>query len=200
MTKDKLKKINNILAGLIIAIALYLILAPFLPQLKLILDKLLDQTDGYQYQSQLAEKEGIPSSQLNPVPEENTLVIPSIGVNAVIHEGPDINTLLKGPWRRPLSSSPDKGGNTVITGHRFQYTAGPNTFYHLDKLVEEDKIIVFWDQKEYDYEVSDIQIVAPDATEIENNTKEPILTLYTCTPLWTAKNRLVIIAKPINPN
>jgi LPXTG-site transpeptidase (sortase) family protein len=44
------------------------------------------------------------------------------------------------------------------------------------------------------------KIVDPSAVEIEAPTTQKQLTLYTCTPIWTAKERLVIIAKPTDPN
>ena len=37
-----------------------------------------------------------------------------------------------------------------------------------------------------------------DQIEIENNTNESILTLYTCFPLWTSVKRLVVRAKLID--
>ena len=131
---------------------------------------------------------------LKPIPKDNMLVIPKIGVDAKIQEGKTDATLNKGIWRRPNGSNPDKGGNTVFAAHRYMYTAGPNTFYSLDKLAVGDKIIVFWSGKEYDYQVNTTREVPPTATEIEHNTKDPIVTLYTCTPLFTSKNRLVVTA------
>jgi len=84
-----------------------------------------------------------------------------------------------------------------MVGHRFQYTTGPNTFYLLDKLSIGDEISVYWNKIKYRYSVSHISIVEPTQLEIEAATDYPILTLYTCTPLWTAKNRLVVVATPI---
>lgn len=104
---------------------------------------------------------------------------------------------IKGIWRRPNTSSPDKAGNTVLVAHRFTYN-GPAVFYHLDLMKKGHRFAVFWDGKEYDYEVIETKIVEPTAIEIENNTKEPIMTLYTCTPMWTAKQRLVIVSKLIS--
>jgi sortase A len=136
------------------------------------------------------------------IPQDNRIVISKIAVDAPIVEGIDESALWKGMWRRPNSSTPDKGGNTVITGHRFLYTTGPNTFFYLDKITVDDIIAVYWEGKEYDYMVYEITIVNPDRIDIEENTNESILTLYTCTPLWTSKTRLVIkaILQLPNPN
>jgi sortase A len=47
------------------------------------------------------------------------------------------------------------------------------------------------------YKVAEIKTVASTAGEVEAPTDTDQLTLYTCTPLWSAKERLVIVAKPI---
>ena len=55
-----------------------------------------------------------------------------------------------------------------------------------------------WEDKEYDYKVTSIREVPPTAIEIEAPTDANIVTLYTCTPLWSAKNRLVVVAELTN--
>ncbi|MCA9385717.1 class E sortase [Candidatus Dojkabacteria bacterium] len=140
------------------------------------------------------------TEQKTPVLEalNSYLIIPKIGVSGAVLEGTDASTLDQGFWHRPASSNPSEGGNTVITGHRFLYKDGPKTFYHLDKLEIGDEIRVLWEGIDYTYEVESIHEVHPRNIAVEDNTQEPILTLYTCTPLWTAENRLVIRAKLIN--
>lgn len=128
------------------------------------------------------------------VPDKNTLIIPKIGVTQDILEGDSVTTVDKGPWRRPASSTPDNGSNTVIAGHRFSYSGG-GVFYNLDKVSLGDQIIMFWDGKIYEYRVTDKLEVTPEQVSIEAPTNESVLTLYTCAPLLTAKNRLVIRAR-----
>lgn len=134
---------------------------------------------------------------LQGLPTENTLVIPQIGVDGSVVEGASIDVLKSGFWHRPNTSTPEKGGNTVIIGHRFLYKTGPKTFYGLDKLNEGDEFALFWEGKEYIYRVFEKKLIEPTEVSIEANTEEPMLTLYTCTPLWTAKQRLVVRAKPL---
>lgn len=129
---------------------------------------------------------------------ENTLIIPSINVNGEIHEGEDEQTMNKGLWRIPHSSTPDKSSNTVIVAHRFMWTSGAKTFYHLDKVNPGEEITLIWNKKKYIYKVHETKIVAPQETYIESPTKQPQLTLYTCHPLWTSDKRLVVIAKPVH--
>ena len=120
----------------------------------------------------------------------------SLGMEETINEGNSIATLRKGVWRLPHTSTPDKGGNTVLVGHRFTYS-GQAVFYHLDKVKQGDRITIVWKGKLYSYEVKTIKVVPPTEVSVEANTKEPMLTIYTCTPLLTAKDRLVIQATPI---
>lgn len=131
------------------------------------------------------------------IPKDNRLVIPKIGVNVEIVEGQDERALWRGIWHLPQTSTPDKGGNTVLTGHRFQYLAGPRTLYLLDQMQIGDVIIVYWQGKEYDYQVRERRIVNPTAVEILDNTDQPQLTVFTCTPIFSTKQRLVLFADPI---
>ncbi len=84
-----------------------------------------------------------------------------------------------------------------MVAHRFSYS-DPATFYHLDKVKIGERFAVWWEQEEYIYEVFDISIVPPTSIEIEGPTDEAIVTLYTCTPVWTASDRLVIKARLVN--
>ena len=136
----------------------------------------------------------MPSPAPAPIPGPNTLTIPQIGVDTEIVEGATEDALLKGAWRRPNSSTPDKGGNTVIAAHRFMYLSGPKTFYYLDKIKESDVFSLVWQGKKYEYKVYSVNEVSSKQVDIENPTEEPIVTLYTCTPLWTSEKRLVVRA------
>ena len=125
---------------------------------------------------------------------ENRLVIPSIYLDTKINEGSTYDALLSGAWRRPATSTPELGGNTVLAGHRFTYQ-GASIFYNLDKVRIGDEIGVTYNGKLYKYKVREVVITTPSNTDIEAPKNETILTLYTCTPLWTTEKRLVIIAE-----
>jgi sortase A len=124
----------------------------------------------------------------------NRLVIPTMLLNAPINEGTQTAALSKGLWRIPSSSTPNKGGNTVIAGHRFTYTNPEGAFYNLDKVRVGDEIGVFWQSNRYLYTVTDTEVVPPTDVSIQSPSSNSELTLYTCTPLWLPKNRLVVIA------
>jgi len=191
----RLRRFNNYLSVLVAVFAVYLIAWPFLPQV------------DYWWKSATKNNPplvtAITSSKPNSVkpPADNTLVIPSLHLQETIYDGYPYTALDKGVWHSSHGSTPDKGSNTVIAGHRFTYHGfqrGGAAFYNIDKLNKGDKIVIFWKGVRYDYQVSDSRVVKPTELSIENPTFQPKLTLYTCTPLWTSTNRLVVIAELIS--
>lgn len=128
------------------------------------------------------------------VPTENKLRIDRIGVNAVIHEGGE-EQLAFGIWHLPRTSTPDQGGNTVLSGHRWAFEREDGrSLYDLDELQIGDAIEVTWEGELYRYRMVADQVVSPDQVEILTPTDDARLTLFTCTPLFSTANRLVITA------
>lgn len=136
---------------------------------------------------------------VNPVPSDNRLIIPKIALNDHLYEGTDAyTTLRKGVWHWNQGSSPDKGGNTILLGHRWGYYPDPTgVFYHLDLLKKGDKIAVYWQGKRYLYQVAFTEVVKPTDTHLVQPTTKPTLTLYTCTSLLTGINRLFVVSNLI---
>ncbi|MBI4092653.1 MAG: class E sortase [Candidatus Kerfeldbacteria bacterium] len=183
--------VTSLLLGLVI------LAIPFSPW---ILYRVFKPDPAYPYPTKLAGTQFVPTlpdAKETAIPRDNRLVIPKIGVNVQIVEGQDERALSRGIWHLPQTSTPEKGGNTVLTGHRFRYLSGPKTLYLLDQMAVGDVIIVYWKGKEYDYRVRERRIVNPDAVSILNNTAQPQLTVFTCTPVFSTKQRLVLFADPI---
>jgi LPXTG-site transpeptidase (sortase) family protein len=187
----KLNKINNLLLGLIIIINLYVIAAPLLPKLTFWWGN-----RGGTRQQELTRQ--IHKATRTPaVAQPDSVTIPSMLLeNSPIQEGRDTYAELnKGVWHKWNTSTPDKGGNTVLLGHRFTYTNPRGVLYYLDKVREGDEIGLTWGGKHYLYKVASVQEVAPTDIAVEAPTTDPRLTIYTCTPLWLPHNRLVVTAK-----
>lgn len=196
LTKPTLRQIN---VGLLVAIILvngYLFGLPLLPRLNYLWRQSHDHSAGLPYQSRLAATSSAPQANRQAIPKDNRLVIPKIVLNQAILEGTSPYTVNKGVWARPNASTPPQGGNTVLVGHRYTYS-GPSVFYDLDKIAVGDVIIVYWQGVEYDYQVHSTKVVAATDLAVESATKQAELTLYTCTPLWSFTNRLVVVADPI---
>lgn len=182
-----LSKANNILLTLIILVNAYILVAPFLPEI-IFWVKTQDHKESTKLQKQIHA-----SSPEKHQP--NQVTIPSMLLDQPLHEGSNTYAELeKGVWRWPASSTPDKGGNTVLIGHRFTYTTSQGVFYLLDKVKVGDEIGLRWNNKKYIYKVKDTRVVPATRTSILDQTAAPTLTLYTCTPLWWPKDRLVVTA------
>lgn len=132
------------------------------------------------------------------------LYIPQIDVNIAIVEGDNEGVLEKGAWhRRPENGNPEKGGNFVLSAHRFvmsytpQGTALRSPFYNIGKLVEKDKLFVDYHGKRYEYVIKRKYTVAPSAVEIEAPSETAKLTLYSCTLEGSTDGRDVIEAVPV---
>lgn len=106
-------------------------------------------------------------------------------------------------WRFPERGDPQKGGNFILSAHRFTLGNSPgqtkakSPFYNLNKLREGDAIRIYFKDKWYDYRVTKLYSVTPDAAEIEQPSTTPKLTLYTCSLKGSADGRLVVEAEPI---
>jgi LPXTG-site transpeptidase (sortase) family protein len=193
-----LPQVNNALFAAVCIVGAYLILAPALPRIQFYFRSLSGPNPTLQYDRDGVRAAGeVEEDDNRPIPEDNALVIKKIGVDGIVHEGKNASTLTKGVWHRPGTGTPEDGGNTVLVAHRFLYTSGSNTFYNLDKMAEGDRVTLYWGGKKYRYEVQSVGVVAATDLYIEAPTREPTLTLYTCTPLFTARYRLVVTARLI---
>ena len=180
---SRLKTINNLLLVAIIGVNAYIVMSPFWQQVKFKFDTISQPGIN------LSNPESIPSIDR----AKTHLVIPSLRFDEPVFVGLSQSLVNKGIWHRPASSTPDKGGNTVLAGHRFTYL-GSAVFYNLDKLRVGDEMALVWNKKIYKYKVENIRTASPSDEEAESRTSDDRLTLFTCTPLWTAKNRLVIVS------
>ena len=183
-----------------VGIAIYLVLLPFYPTVKykVIYEKeetVQEAQDIDKVKEKVAEiKNHLPTAEYAVSP--NRLIITKIGVNAPIVESQSAEYgLSKGAWHMPDSSTPDKGGNTVITGHRFKYLPPSNlTFYLLDKLTKGDLITVIWHKKDYIYRVREVKVVPATDFSVIKPSDKPILTLFTCHPIYSTEKRLVVVS------
>jgi sortase A len=176
-----------IIAGLLLGFGIYILILLLTPKIQ----KKTEQTI-------------LKSQTQQPIDSnKNELIIPSAGIEAEISEG-NITVLDKGlVWHRlPKEGNPTIGGNMILTGHSFVWGYTPkqvkekSIFYNLSDAKKGDLLQVRWDGKIYKYKVLEIKQVKPNATEIEKPSKEPKLTIYTCTLGGSADGRVVVIAIP----
>jgi sortase A len=144
---------------------------------------------------------GLPLAPAPEVPAEGewvgTIEIPKIGIDKVFVEGTGREDLKKGPGHYPGTPLPGQAGNAAIAGHRTTYG---HPFFDLDQLGAGDKIITTSPAGRYTYEVRDTLIVHPEDTYVVDNTPDAQLTLTTCNPKYSARERLVIKAVLVPEN
>jgi sortase A len=128
-----------------------------------------------------------------PAPGDPVAVlrIPKLDLDKVVVEGTDVASLRKGPGHQPGTAALGQPGNAVIGGHRTTYGA---PFYRLDELDPGDAIIVQVPAGELRYTVTRSQVVEPTDVWILDPTADDRLTLFTCTPRFSAAQRLVVTA------
>ena len=124
------------------------------------------------------------------------LRIPKIGVDKVVVEGVGVPDLKKGPGHYPHTPLPGQPGNAAIAGHRTTYGA---PFNRLDELKAGDPILVTTREGPFRYQVDRNMVVKPTATEVLDPTPDNRLTLTTCNPKYSAKERLIVVARLIGP-
>lgn len=198
-----LKILVVLLEVLALALVLYLILLPFYPLIKYNVSYKNEEIveEAKSEEAVIAKTAEIKSHlpQSNYDVSANRVIITKIGVNAPVVEANNAEYgLSQGAWRIPETSTPDKGGNTVITGHRFKYLPPHNmTFYLFHKIEEGDIVSAIWDEKDYYYRVKEIKIVEPSDLSVLDPTEKPTLTMFTCHPIYSTDKRLVVISELI---
>ncbi|MGH9138008.1 MAG: class E sortase, partial [Acidimicrobiales bacterium] len=117
--------------------------------------------------------------------------IPRLGVDKIVVEGVTTEDLKRGPGHYPGTALPGQVGNAAIAGHRTTYGA---PFGNLDDLAPGDEIVVETLAGSFRYLVDRSFVVTPDRTDVLNPTPHASLTLTTCHPRFSARQRLVVIA------
>lgn len=120
------------------------------------------------------------------------LVIPRMALKAVVVEGANFRDLIKGPGHLKGTALPGEKGNCVISGHRTMYGA---PFGDLDKMTPGADILIYTNDHIFHYVVSDKKIVSPGDLSVIDKTEESRLTLTTCNPKFSDRQRLIIVAR-----
>ncbi|WP_294729838.1 class C sortase [uncultured Faecalibaculum sp.] len=122
-----------------------------------------------------------------------SISVPSVDISLPIYRGTSEEVLAAGAGHLEGSSLPvgGIGTHTVITGHRGLPSA--KLFTDLDRVVEDDYVILKVLNETLTYQVDTIRIVEPK--EIEGLAIDPdkdLLTLVTCTPYGINTHRILI--------
>ena len=121
--------------------------------------------------------------------------IDKIGLDAVLFEGVDRDTLKLGPGHMPDTPLPGQPGNAVISGHRTTYG---RPFFDVDQLVVGDTIEIETALGMNIYAIRQILVVAPTDVWVTDPIDGAWLTLTTCNPKFSAAERLIIQAELVH--
>ncbi|MEO7572250.1 MAG: class E sortase [Acidimicrobiales bacterium] len=121
------------------------------------------------------------------------IVIPDLEVDVVVVEGTTASALRAGAGHYADSPLPCEIGNVAIAGHRTTYG---RPFHNVDLLEVGQQITLKTPVGSCTYEITQEPfVVAPTALEVVANTpEEATLTLTTCEPKGSARQRLIIKA------
>ena len=92
------------------------------------------------------------------------------------------------------TADPGRAGNLVIGGHVANRGA-PAVFSRLPEIRIGDVVEVFSGPVLYRYSVTELRVVAPDATAVMARTHDATVTLITCSPEQDHARRLVVVGK-----
>lgn len=132
-----------------------------------------------------------PSVRL-PIAMTGRIQIPKIGLDAELRDQITQESIDLGPSHWPGTADPGGFGNAVIAGHRNSHSA---PFHDLANLQTGDTItLVGGFGISYHYTVTEMFVVAPTAMWITEQTAGHTLTIFTCHPLGSSSQRLVVRA------
>lgn len=148
-------------------------------------------------------EEGVVEFHREDAPDEGdefgVMRVPRIGLEAVVFEGVSTGTLKKGPGHMPGTVLPGQPGNAVISGHRTTYG---RPFFDLDQLQPGDRIEIETAIGTHVYELREAPfIVTPTDVWVADPREGAWLTLTTCNPKFSARERLIVTAELVSgPN
>ena len=122
------------------------------------------------------------------------LQVPRLGLNMVMVNGTETETLKKGPARHLGSYLPGEGKLIYVAGHRTTYSA---PFSAIDGLRRGDQVKLELPYGTFEYRVTRHRVVgATDVAVLRSKGREE-LALQACHPRFFASERYIVYARPV---
>ena len=118
--------------------------------------------------------------------------IPRMGVNLVLVNGTDHDTLKKGPGRDGRTFMPGENRLIYIAGHRTTYDA---PFSHIDRLHSGDRVTIEVPYGTFIYAVTRHRIVKATDLSVLRSPKHEVVELQACHPRFFASHRYIAYAR-----
>jgi sortase A len=118
-----------------------------------------------------------------------------IGLNMVVVNGTDHQTLKKGPGRDPRTYMPGQGRLVYIAGHRTTYLA---PFSHIDSIRDGDYIRLEMPYATFVYRAMRHRIVVDTDLSVLRSPAHELLELQACHPRFFSSHRYIVYAKLVS--
>ena len=158
-----------------------------------------------------SEIEALDPTITKAVSADPKLIIPKLNVDVPLRFGVAVSGVMSAMnngvahYRiAGASAYPGEIGNFVVTGHSAGdiYSSNPYKyiFSGLERLEDGDLIYVNYNSVRYTYRVVKKEVIEPtNVAALVVDTDKPLITLVTCTPLGTARYRLLVTGEQISP-
>lgn len=128
-----------------------------------------------------------------PGPRSPTrIVIPAINLDWPVVQGDGWEELKQGIGHRVGSVNPGERGNMILSGHNDVYG---EPFRDLEKLDVGKEVFIHAGNTVFRYVIKVKRVVVPTDLSVLAPSKDPIVTLITCTPYRVDTHRLVLIGE-----
>jgi sortase A len=131
----------------------------------------------------LASKRGVAIGRIH---------VPRMGVNMVLVNGTDHDSLKKGPGRDQRTFMPGENRLVYIAGHRTTYLA---PFSHIDRMKAGDRITIEVPYGTFIYRVTQHRIVKATDLSVLRSPRHEVIELQACHPRFFASHRYIVYAR-----
>jgi sortase A len=122
------------------------------------------------------------------------LRVPRLGLNMLVANGTDHDTLTKGPGRYLGTFMPGEGELVYVAGHRTTYSA---PFSRIERLRPGDPVTFELPYGTFEYRITRHVIVEATALEVLRSRGREVLALQACHPRFFASHRYIAYAEPV---
>jgi sortase A len=119
------------------------------------------------------------------------MVIPTIGLDAIVAEGATPSIMRGAPGHLPASATPGENGVAMISANRFGFGS---FFLRLDRLEVGDDIVMQSAFGRTTYTVVEVRIVPAEQLDLSTDSTDRVLVLFASSRLWGGGDRLVVRA------
>ncbi len=155
-----------------------------LPQASLVAERRGIAAEARRYQAETHRGEAI-----------GKIIVPRMGVNMILVDGTDHETLKTGPGRDLRTFMPGEDRLVYIAGHRTTYLA---PFSNIDSMRRGDTITIKVPYGTFVYRANGDRVVRADDLAVLRSPRHDLLILQACHPRFFATHRFLVYARLVH--